>query len=111
MAIDEKLAMALKLAQDEVLNNPLRLWYLSYASETDFLGGCYLLAFGPVSAVMRVQVEGFNPGGEVMMVQVPKDKYPLHKYWNRLLTREEIQAANPNDECKSIREWEAEKEG
>ena len=110
MAIDEALGRALELVQEELLHNNLGLWYLSYASETDFLGGCYLLAFGPVSAVMRVQAEGFNPGGEVMMAQVPKDKYPLHKYWNRLLTRDEVQAANPNDECKTIREWEAEKE-
>lgn len=110
MAIDEALGRALELVQEELLHNKLGLWYLSYADETKFRGAVYVLAFGPVSAVMRVQAEGINPGGEVMMVQVPKDKYPEHKYWTRLLTMEEVQAANPNDECKTIREWEAEEE-
>ncbi len=110
MAIDETLGRALELVQEELLNNPLQLWYLSYATEEKFLGGIFVLAFGPVSAVMRVQAEGLSPGGEVMMVQVPREKRPDHKYWNRLMTKEEIQAANPNDKWGTIAELEAEEE-
>ena len=111
MAIDEELGRMLELVQEEVLNNPLRLWYLSYADEKNFLGACYILAFGPLSAAMRSRAEGLSPGGQVMMVEVPKEHYPEHKYWNRLLTKEDVRAANPNEECKTIAEWEAEKEG
>jgi hypothetical protein len=110
MAIDETLGRALERVQEELLHNPLQLWYLSYADETNFRGGVYLLAFGPVSAAMRSRAEGLSPGGQVMMVQVPEENYPEHKYWNRLLTKEDVQAANPNDECKTIAEFEAEEE-
>lgn len=108
--MDKTLQRALELVSEEVLNNPLRLWYLSYATEEKFLGAFYVLAFGPVSAVMRVQALGTNPGGQVMTIEVPRDKQPPPEYWNRLLSREDVQAANPNDEWKTIEEFEAEEE-
>lgn len=104
------LQRALELVGEEVLNNPLRLWYLSYADEESFRGAFYVLAFGPMSAVMRVQALGESPGGEVLTIEVPRDKQPPHEYWNRLLTKEDVQAANPNEDCKTIEEFETEEE-
>jgi hypothetical protein len=39
---------------------------------------------------------------------VPDDKIPEEKYRNRLLTKAEVQEANPEDECKTLKEFEAE---
>jgi hypothetical protein len=110
MAVDDTLGRVLDMVQEELLHNTLQLWYLSYATEEKFLGGVFILAFGPLSAAMRSQAQGLNPGGEVMMIEVPKIKEPEYKYWNRLLTKAEIQRANPDDKWETIAELEAEEE-
>lgn len=69
-------------------------YYLSFATEDDFLGGLYIQAFGLMSAVTTATVMGLNPGGEVatwgpipdwqMKLHVPEEKRM------RLLTKEEV---------------------
>jgi hypothetical protein len=100
-----KLERILELIEEE-MQHPLHLFYLSYADDKGFRGVVYVEAHGPASAAMRANAYNLSPGGEVFIVEVPDDKLPDYKYWNRLLTKAEVQAANPDDECKTIREWE-----
>lgn len=106
---DEAFARAMEMVAMECASNPLSHWYLSYAGEDGFRGAVFLQAPGPASAVLIANIEKLSPGGEVMIVAVPPEHIPEPKFWNRLLTKEEIQEAS-GQECKTIREWEAEDE-
>ena len=71
-------------------------WYLSFATEEEFLGGLYLEASGPVEACMIAGLLGLNPGGEVLAWPVTPEKLeqfaqnvPDEKRY-RLLTKEEV---------------------
>lgn len=70
--------------------NPLSWWYLSYAGETEFLGGLIIQAHGPTEATYLSRHRGISPGGEVLILQVPDDQLPPDEYRNRLLTRQEL---------------------
>lgn len=97
-----------KLLAEEA-KNPLGSWYLSYAKESGFCGGVYIEAHGPTEAAYLSNKRGYSPGGELLTIgPLPPDKCPDRKYFNRLLTKEEIRAANPDDEWKEIAEFEAE---
>jgi hypothetical protein len=110
MTDEEKFQRAMRMVEDEVCANPLGLWYLSYADDDGFRGGVYIEANGPTSAVMTASMAKLSPGGEVLIVgPVPEDKIPDHKFWNRLLTKAELQQSDP-DEWKTLGEFEAEKE-
>lgn len=70
-------------------------WYLSFADESGWLGGCYVEAPIAKMAHLSALTQGCNPGGEVailgpllaeQMINVPAE------FRNRLLTREEIDA-------------------
>jgi hypothetical protein len=104
---DEKMERARQLVADEVRTRPRGLWYLSYADEHGFRGAVYLEAHGPASAAIRSNIENLSPGGEVFIGgPVPSDCIPDRKFWNRLLTRDEVIAANPNDVCGTLAEFE-----
>jgi threonine dehydrogenase-like Zn-dependent dehydrogenase len=108
---DQKFERAMRMVEEEVFKNPRGLWYLSYADDDGFRGGLYLEAHGPASAALRANMEKLSPGGEVMVIgPVPADKIPPQNFWNRLLTREELQQADPDEEWKTLEELEAEKE-
>ena len=96
-----------KLLAEEA-KQPLCWWYLSYAKEDGFRGAVYIQAHGPTEATYLSRHRQISPGGEVFIVSVPDDKIPDEKYRNRLLTKEEVQAANPDDECRTLAEFEAE---
>jgi hypothetical protein len=71
---------------------PEHWWYLSFATATAFLGGAFVRARGPASAIKEAHTRGINPGGEVAMVQGPPvatgeaPPYPI----NKLLSKEEM---------------------
>jgi len=72
-------------------------YYLSFASESGFLGGCYVQGVGMGTAVQRSHALGINPGGEVL-TSGPFDDEHMDEYVpvedrNRLLTREEVEAS------------------
>ena len=109
MTDEEKFERAMKMVEDEVLENPLSLWYLSYADEDNFRGAIYLEAHGPASAAMKASIGKLSPGGEVLILgPVPEDKQPDRKFWNRVLKKEELHQANPGDEFLTLDELEAE---
>ncbi len=74
---------------------PLSGWYMSFAEPGKFLGGCYLEARGPASALRLSHELGINPGGQVMHVGFPlelmRQNVPVNMR-NRLLTRAEVEA-------------------
>ena len=107
----EKLERLAKLVAEEIATKPLGLWYLSYADDDGFRGAIYVEAHGPTNAALKARNLKLSPGGQVAMFPVPADKVPPYTFWNRLLTKEEVQAANPDDECKTIGEFEAERDG
>ena len=107
---DEKLERAMRMVEEEVRTKPRGFWYLSYADADSFRGGAYIEAHGPASAALRANIEKISPGGEVMIIgPVPADKIPERKFWNRLLTKTELQQADP-DEWMTMKEFEAERE-
>ena len=103
----ELLERAIELMAAE-MKNPFTLWYLSYADDNGFRGGLYIQAFGPSNAALRANLQRLSPGGEVLIIGVPLEQYPDSRYWNRLLTRAEIEAARPNDKWGTIEELEPE---
>lgn len=78
------------LAAEEAAT-PKRLFYLSYASETEFLGAIIIETRGMTTAMMETHALGINPGGECMGIEIPPENYPPKECWNRLLSREEVE--------------------
>lgn len=73
------------------------LFYLSFCDAnkpkgTQFLGGCIVRADDMMSAVPVAWLEGCNPGGEAMILEIPKEAEhkALSSDMNRLLSKEEI---------------------
>lgn len=107
---DEKLERAMRMVEEEVRTKPRGFWYLSYADADSFRGGAYIEAHGPASAALRANIEKISPGGEVLIFgPLPTDKVPERKFWNRLLTKTELQQADP-DVWMTMKEFEAEEE-
>jgi hypothetical protein len=53
-----------------------RIYYLSFADEGGFRGAMWIRAVGPMSAIRRSHVLGINPGGEVLIAELPYDAGP-----------------------------------
>ncbi len=85
-------------ARDEEAKGELAWWYLSFADEAGFNGAILVQAFGPLTARITVANLGLSPGGEMLAVQVPEEgPLPAESYRNRLLSREELDAAYADD--------------
>jgi hypothetical protein len=66
-------------------------FYLSFAGEEGFRGGCIVAGKGEISALQRSHKLRINPGGQVLFIKVPNDKLPPHQYRDRLLSREQLE--------------------
>lgn len=96
--LDLNVAMrAAELMADEQADPHEGIYYLSFASETGFLGGAFVVAIGPISAIAKTHDLGFNPGGEVMVIGPTELEASLvpDRLRNRLLTQEEVET-DPN---------------
>jgi hypothetical protein len=49
---------------------PLEWYYISFASDSEFLGSVIVEAHGPLTAVERATERGINPGGEAACAAV-----------------------------------------
>lgn len=74
----------------EKLNPDRGIYYLSFVDESGWLGGCFVAADGPVTAVQISHRHGINPGGEVAIWGLGPTPLPDH-LMNRLLSREEVE--------------------
>ena len=79
----------------EELQNPIQPFYLSFAGPEGFRGGAIVAANGILSATMVCNVLGINPGGEVMAVPIPEDRIPAAEWFNRLLSKTDLQNLTP----------------
>lgn len=75
--------------QAEERKQPEGLWYLSFASEAGFLGGCIVKAHGLTTAVQRTHRLNINPGGSVMSSELKPEMIPVD-YLDRLLTKDQL---------------------
>lgn len=67
-------------------------WYLSFAGEDGWLGGCFVRATGIADAVTKAHEAQCNPGGEVACWgPLEVDIKPDFSY--RLLTEDEVETA------------------
>jgi hypothetical protein len=91
-------ARADRMIEEEIAARGVSWFYMSYADENGFRGGCYLQAFGPATAVSRAHIERISPGGEVRIIRIPhedEDKLPPPSMRNRLLTLAELMKHEP----------------
>lgn len=66
---------------------PQRLYWLSFASETAFLGVAIVEAPNLAGAVDEAMRRGLNPGGQALAVEVPAEHVEQARpYRNRLIT-------------------------
>lgn len=66
------------------------MFYLSFANETSWLGGCFVPGHDIVRATFYAHHLGCNPGGEVLGFEVPEDVV-IPKHWQgRLLSKDEL---------------------
>lgn len=73
----------------------MRLFYISFASETVFLGATCVRAESELDAVRRTWSMGINPGGEAMICEVPVEAESAPDIvccLNRLATEAEMRA-------------------
>jgi hypothetical protein len=89
-------ARALQLEINE-MSNPANagVYYLSFATEGEFLGGVFIEAHGIITATEKAHELGINPGGEVACWgPVPP---PVASAMDRLLSKEEVETVPPAD--------------
>lgn len=101
MTDNEDLSMSVEIQGDlEKLLQPEGWWWLSFVdnereSGDRFLGASIVRANGAITATQMAYDKGCNPGGEVLVVQLPELDGML--VWaNRLLTR---------SQCKEFDQW------
>jgi hypothetical protein len=68
-----------------------KLFYLSFAEPDKWLGAIVVKGFGFTSAWLKTHELKINPGGQVMGREIPSDKWPAECWWNRLLTKENVE--------------------
>ena len=54
-----------------------KIYYLSFVGDDGFRGALWTRAVGPMSAIKRSHVLGINPGGEVMIAEIPANSGSL----------------------------------
>jgi hypothetical protein len=65
--------------------------YISFASETDFLGAFIVEGANEVDALRKCSEMGGNPGGEALVLPWPReDAAPDPSVRNRLLSRDDV---------------------
>lgn len=109
-AIERKIA---EIWQAE-LKEPKALYYLSFSEPGvgGWLGAIYTEARGITTALEKTHLLGINPGGAVMAIRIPPDTFmPDRKYWDRLLTREDVVASTPDGKVTMTNTHELAKEG
>lgn len=74
----------------------MTLFYLSFATDEGFQGATVVCADDAQDAVIEASFRGLNPGGQVMVVEIPPEiesKPDVVMLFNRLAGKEEMMAA------------------
>lgn len=88
---DAKIAAAVMLDALTSGLSGLPAFYLSFATETEWLGGCLVHAFNAHAAVAASHALEVNPGGEVEILG-PLPAEPPPEFFDRLLNRADLDA-------------------
>ena len=80
---------------DEVRDQPIRWWWLSFADPKrpageQFLGVAIVQGLDVVTAALVAHRLGINPGGQVAGIPLDDDRIPGPEYRERLLSRREL---------------------
>ncbi len=73
----------------------MTLWYLSFATDEEFLGATVVKAVTAEGAVDETITRGLNPGGEIAMIEVPRgsENDPnILRLLDRLVGKDELMA-------------------
>jgi hypothetical protein len=108
--LDEAARLRRMISEEMVQSKLVQSWfYISFADDDGFRGGCYIQAFGPASAMLRANVEKISPGGEARVFPIPREAERMipADARNRLLTKAELERYSP---LKSMKDLEAEDE-
>lgn len=68
----------------------MKTYWLSFADDSGFLGGCVVDAGTDVLAVVKAHGLGINPGGEVKVVDLGDTEVPFKK--DLLYSKSDIEA-------------------
>ena len=73
----------------------MNIWWLSFADDDGFLGGCFIEAADMLDAVTKTHRLGINPGGEAMGAELPNGAWErvsgeVGAVLNRLYARHEV---------------------
>lgn len=92
---------------EEEKNQPMAVWWLSFADKNGSLGVCLVEARGFMRAVSIAHALGINPGGEVQGVEVPPTEQEWRLPRNRLLSPPDLRELG----YRTVREHEDENNG
>lgn len=67
-------------------------WYISFATDTDFLGATVVEATSANNALAVATLRSLNPGGEAAIMQIPENDPGSRIMKNRLVGRAEMMA-------------------
>lgn len=90
-----RLAGIQEMIAKEVAEDNLRWVLLSFADDT-FLGAAVVEALGITHAIAQTKAGNYNPGGSVLLLELPQDKLPPEEFRNRLLSRAEVLSLWPD---------------
>ncbi len=80
-----------RLLEDELTTGKLEWYYLSFAGEEGFRGGCIVKACGPHDAVQQAHRLHINPGGQVVTFAIECPEIVKPEHTNRLLSLKDMQ--------------------
>lgn len=68
-------------------------WYMSFANDDRFLGGCFISGETFADAITRTHLLEINPGGEILATEIAMDAAgEIPEHWReRLLSRAELE--------------------
>jgi hypothetical protein len=86
-------AKAQLMADVEVEAGEVKWYWLSFCNNNGFIGVCIVQGFGPTDAVRQSHLRKINPGGEVMILEIGRDRGGVIKdeMKNRLLSTAEME--------------------
>lgn len=91
----------------------MKLFYISFATETEFLGATVLESHDELSVLVEATKHGLNPGGQAAILEIPYEclnEPDCRKMQERLLTKQQMiefsikgsSYKDLNDEDKSL---------
>lgn len=75
--------------------NDMKLFYISFATKTEFLGATVLESYDKISVLAEAFKHGLNPGGQAAILELPYralEADDIRMMQGRLVTKEEMKS-------------------